>query len=71
MKDPIPKNFHGSRGSTSVGNLFQSNKPQYQSSNQNQTGQAKKKKAAYCWYFNRGDPCKYGKKCRFTEKCSY
>ena len=35
------------------------------------TGHKKRGKPDYCWNFNRGIPCKYGKKCRFIERCSY
>ena len=31
----------------------------------------RRKKGKHCWYFNRGEVCKYGKKCRFIEPCSY
>ena len=31
----------------------------------------KQKGDDYCWNFNRGIPCKYGKNCRFWERCSY
>ena len=30
-----------------------------------------KKKADDCWNFNKGLTCKFGKKCRFIERCSY
>ena len=32
---------------------------------------SKKKKSDYCWNFNKGLACKYGKKCRFVERCSF
>ena len=25
----------------------------------------------YCWSFNRGERCKFGKNCRYKERCSY
>ena len=31
----------------------------------------KRMKLDYCWNFNKGIPCKFGKKCRFIERCSY
>ena len=31
----------------------------------------KKHKSDYCWNFNKGLACKYGKKCRFVERCSF
>ena len=74
MKDPIPPKTHQNhRGSVNVGSTFVS---KYAGGNQfvNNSGtqvSAKKKKSTYCWYFNCGEPCKYGKKCHFTEKCSY
>ena len=33
--------------------------------------QEKKRKADYCKNFNKGLVCRYGKKCRFTERCSH
>ena len=33
--------------------------------------QTKKIKSDYCWNFNRGITCKYGKRCRYKELCSY
>ena len=30
-----------------------------------------RKKKDYCWNWNKGIPCKYGKKCRFIEHCSF
>ena len=54
-------------------------KPQYIGNNQNQAqGQGKpqilgsiKKKPDYCWSYNKGIKCKFGKNCRFIERCSY
>ena len=34
-------------------------------------GAVKKKKSDYCWNFNKGLVCKYSKRCRFIERCSY
>ena len=31
----------------------------------------RRRKSDYCWNFNKGIACKYGKKCRFIERCSY
>ena len=30
-----------------------------------------KKKIDYCWSFNKGAKCKFGKKCKFIERYSY
>ena len=30
-----------------------------------------KKKIDYCWSFNKGVKCKFGKKCKFIKRCSY
>ena len=35
------------------------------------TGHKKRGKPNYCWNFNSGIKCSYGKKCRFVEHCSY
>ena len=48
-----------------------------QLSNQSQNGATSsgnkfnRKKNDYCWSFNRGNKCKFGKRCRFIEHCSY
>ena len=54
MKDPIPQrtgqfysNNHGKAGPSATGD----------------GGGSKKKKPDYCWNWNKGIPCKYGKKC--------
>ena len=40
--------------------------------NHNSTGgSTKRKKSDYCWNFNKDVPCRFGKKCRFIERCSY
>ena len=68
MRDTIPNHnnsfqqqcnvggFHGGRVSQNIGSSVVSHK---------------KKKSDYCWNFNKGINCKYGKKCRFIERCSY
>ena len=30
-----------------------------------------RKKNDYCWSFNRGSKCKFGKRCKFIKRCSY
>ena len=66
MRDPLPKN-QGHKG------FFQFNSSRASSSSgSSATGNSSyKKKSDYCWNFNRGVPCKYGKRCKFIEKCSY
>ena len=29
------------------------------------------KRPKYCWGFNKGVPCKFGKNCEYIERCSY
>ena len=41
------------------------------SSGGHSSGLSRKKKPDYCWNFNKGIPCKFGKKCRFVERCSF
>ena len=74
MRDPIPRNhsgkghfqFHGQQGNRlSVGN----NSGTSSSSSNNNSG--RRKSSDYCWNFNKGIPCKFGKKCRFIERCKY
>ena len=40
-------------------------------SNGNTSVNQRRKKSDYCWNFNKGITCKYGKKCHFIECCSY
>ena len=70
MRDPLPK-VHNSK------NQFQfhsQNHGQGNRSNQNQNNnQGGKKKGVpdYCWNFNKGIPCKFGRKCTYMERCKY
>ena len=73
MRDPLPKNIHyhkmyqGGSGYSNTGNRNAS------STGEGATAAAvlgKKRKADYCKNFNKGLVCRYGKKCRFTERCS-
>ena len=61
MRDPLPKN------------RFQNNNNQgHGSANAgNSSGKGKRKKADYCWNFNKGIKCKFGAKCKFVERCSF
>ena len=83
MKDPLPKGqkfnsksgtgaawlsssfFHGGHNSGTS-----SNNHAHANAGSNSTSK-KSGKPRYCWYFNRGEKCKYGAKCHFVEKCSY
>ena len=56
MRDPLPKSTSGS---------FMA-----RSDNHNNTEHIAIK-PDYCWNFNKGIRCKFGKKCRFIERCSY
>ena len=65
MRDPIPNKstFQFRNGNNSGGGSGGS------STSRNHSN--RKKKPSYCWNFNKGIQCKYGKKCRFIERCSY
>ena len=66
MKEPLQRNQFGAK------HFGGGNFGKFNSSNQNQgNGSKKKGKPDYCWNFNRGIPCKYGKNCRFVERCKY
>ena len=61
MRDPLPKNTANAQsGGSKVWINEQSNSP-----NRIQI------KPDYCWNFNKGIKCNYGKKCKFIERCSY
>ena len=70
MKDPIPKSSShsrfGAQNSTTQQQFYKTNNINNGNGTQN-----KRKKQVCCWNFNKGVPCKYGKKCRFIERCSY
>ena len=80
MKDPLPR---GNAGRSSFGgsNNFGSNNYQkqnsshhgnnYSNNNNSGGGHAGGRKPQYCWNFNKGIKCKYGKSCKFIERCSY
>ena len=66
MCDPLPSQnmFQGCSANYSGNRQSNSNTGTHGSGN-------KKKKSDYCWNFNKGQNCKYRKKCRFIEHCSY
>ena len=61
MRDPLPNKGPSFRSAVV-----------HQGSTQH-PGSSKKsgKKPEYCWNFNKGIKCKYGKKCCFVEHCNY
>ena len=68
MTNPLPK-----KSGSNLGNRF----GQYQSSasgngsSKNNRPQGKRIKSDYGWSFNKGLKCKFGKSCRYIERCSY
>ena len=71
MKDPISIGNFG-HGKTSTATFQNSNYAKPNSNTQNSSiGGKKKGRPTYCWFFNRGEKCKYGSKCCFIECCSY
>ena len=73
MRDPLPN-----RGQKFVNNFGQSNFSGNNSHTQSnsKTGRktlfaGRRTKSDYCWNFNKGIKCKWGKNCRFIEHCSY
>ena len=87
MCDPLLKNAHGhsknnstahnrgsfsSTGAGTSGLGWQSSQNTSDlSANANNSAIVPKKKNRYCMNFNRGEVCKYGKKCQFAERCCY
>ena len=66
MRDPLPKHRYGRN------NNFGLATHQYVGGKSESSGQqSKRNKAEYCWSFNREEPCKFGKCCRYIERCSY
>ena len=54
------RSFDGNQSSNSQsGNNFSSN------------NSSSKRKLDYCWSFNKGLKCKFGKRCKFMKRCSY
>ena len=70
MRDPIPKNNFNNGSSRGGVSTWQSRGTGHNGGGASVPGQ-KRKKSDYCWNFNKGITCKYGKKCRFVERCSY
>ena len=71
LRDPLPKNQNGKtqfqfhHNGHNKGNNYNKN------NGQGGQGQNLKKKPDYCWNFQKGIDCRYGKRCRFIERCSY
>ena len=79
MRDPLPKNSHynNNYNQNFAGNTFassgkaQGNSSHGAGSSSSDAVPIKKKKPEYCKNFNKRLVCKYGKRCRFTERCSH
>ena len=70
MRDPLPKNNNFSRSSFQFHSNNNGNGGGHAASGKKHGG-SKRKKADYCWNFNKGIKCKYGARCRFVERCSF
>ena len=70
MRDPLPKHSHnaGQRFNNSSYSGHATNKGV---GSTNSASGSKKKKPDYCWNFNKGIKCKFGKGCKFIERCSF
>ena len=64
MKEHINK-FQGRNGNSSL--MYNNGTGMSSAGN----GGSKKSKGDYCWSFNRGQVCRFGRNCRFIERCSY
>ena len=66
MKDPIQKGSftkaNGNSQNQPYRQVSQTTPHSVQGAGKTEQGRLKKK-LNYCWYFNKGEPCKYGKKC--------
>ena len=73
MKDPLPRGNAQRSGLFNQSAMNSSGNPQVnKGSFSNNAGYSTKKgKPDYCWNFNKGIKCKYGRSCRFIERCSY
>ena len=68
MREPIQRNHH----QKGYGYGFNNGSSVSESNNKGKgSGQSKSKKPRYCWGFNKGVPCKFGKSCTYIERCSY
>ena len=63
MRDPISRYNQNSYQQNSGGNNFRSGG--------NFNAQQKRPKNDYCWSFNKGIHCRFGKNCKYIERCSY
>ena len=82
LREPLTKNWFNKSnqwsGSSAGSNQWGGNRSansykqsHNQQSNQSQKHPHTKKKSRYCWNFNKGEVCKFGKSCKFIERCSY
>ena len=62
MRDPLPKAF-ASKFTGNHNNVGNHQNPL--------PAKGRRNKSDYCWSFNKGVVCKFGKKCKFIERCSY
>ena len=74
MREPIQRNGYGSWGHNgNFQNGFNNSNPKNGKVNGNNAGSTGQpnKKSKYCWAFNKGVPCNFGKSCAFVERCRY
>ena len=71
MKDPLPR-ANVQRGN-SFSNASMHVNANFGNRNMNNlaNSNSRRGKPDYCWNFNKGLKCKYGKSCHFIEQCSY
>ena len=70
MRDPLPKN--NGKGHFNPHHYPSGGKTNNPNTNHNNGNQGhSRRKSDYCWNFNKSVHCKFGKKCKFIERCSY
>ena len=67
MREPLSMSFTQKSSS----GFYSGNGVQGQQSKSGSGVQQPAKRPRYCWGFNKGVPCKFGKKCTYIEHCSY
>ena len=71
MREPLTKN-NFVRTTGSPGFSAQGGGVNLVGFNSGQSGHKNNRpKSNYCWSFNKGQKCKFGKSCRFIKRCSY
>ena len=71
MRTPLPHKYSQSFNASGNSPLYSNAINKSGQNNYNSNGTTKRRKSDYCWSFNKGVSCKFGKKCKFIKRCRY